>query len=89
MAVGSDEVSTWAVHEQCMSNTWAVPEENHPITSCCFLSTLPSGEALDPPDKNRNKKKPAGESGLNPISFRSWRRQMHYAASQQNLPILI
>jgi hypothetical protein len=40
-------------------------------------------------DENRDKKKPAGKSGLNPIPCRSWRRQMHYAALPQNLPILI
>jgi hypothetical protein len=39
--------------------------------------------------KNPGKKKPAGKSGLNPIPCRSWRRQMHYAALPQNLPILI
>jgi hypothetical protein len=35
------------------------------------------------------KKEPAGKSGLNPILWGSWRRQMHYAAPPDALPIFI
>jgi hypothetical protein len=40
-------------------------------------------------DKNQDKKRPADKSGLSPIPCRSWRRQVHYAALPQNLPIPI
>jgi hypothetical protein len=40
-------------------------------------------------DESGAQKKPAGKSGLNPILWGSWRRQIDYAAPRYILQILI